>query len=99
MDYIRLIRPDPSKWLNRCGSARKSIHFPHCVQRGADPIRFGLQHEETRSSAEKFREKFNELKKAANQNTDEYELLEHLINEAKEVSAAEVARQNNRVRV
>lgn len=65
--------------------------FERNVQRGADPIRFGLQHEETRSSAEKFREKFNELKKAANLNTDEYELLEHLVNEAKEVSAAEVA--------
>lgn len=60
--------------------------FERNIQRGADPIQFGLQHEETKHLAEEFREKCNELKKAAEQKTDEYEYLERLVNESEEVS-------------
>ena len=59
--------------------------FERNVQRGADPIQFGMQHEETKALAERFRDKVDELKKAADQKTDEYEQLESLVNESEEV--------------
>lgn len=60
--------------------------FERNVQRGADPIQFGLQYEETRGIAEQFRDKSEELKNAAQQKPDEYEYLEYLVNESENVS-------------
>lgn len=61
--------------------------FERNVQRGADPIQFGMQHEETKGLAERFREKVDELKKAAAQKTDEFEALEKLVNESEDLNA------------
>jgi len=46
-----------------------------------------MQHEETKALAERFRDKVDELKKAADQKTDEYEQLESLVNESEEINA------------
>jgi hypothetical protein len=59
--------------------------FERNVQRGADPIQFGMQHDETKALAEQFRDKVEELKKAAQQKTDETENLDRLTNESEEV--------------
>jgi len=59
--------------------------FQRNLDRGADPIQFGLQHDETKGLAEKFREKYNNLKEAATYKTDEPETLDNLVTEAEEV--------------
>ena len=59
--------------------------FERNINRGADPIMFGMQHDETKQLAEGFREKFEELKKAARHDTDEMDSLEALINQSEEV--------------
>ncbi|KAF2396493.1 hypothetical protein EJ06DRAFT_524478 [Trichodelitschia bisporula] len=66
------------------------IGFERNVNRGADPIQFGMQHEETKALAEEFRDKYAELKKAATTSgrTDEPDALEKLVNETEEKNAA-----------
>ncbi|KAK3079121.1 hypothetical protein LTS18_005690, partial [Coniosporium uncinatum] len=61
--------------------------FRRNVDRGADPIQFGLQHDETKGLAEKFREKYNNLKEAATYKTDEPDTLDNLVTEAEEANA------------
>jgi hypothetical protein len=59
--------------------------FDRNVNRGADPIQFGMQHEETKGLAEEFRDRFEELKKAAKLKTDEFENLDKLVQNTEEV--------------
>lgn len=60
--------------------------FKRNIDRNADPIQFGLQHEETKTFAESFRDKYKELKDASRFKTDEPEELNKLVGEAEEVS-------------
>lgn len=60
--------------------------FEKNVQRGADPIRFGMQHEETKALAQRFRDKLIELKKAAAREMDEFGKLEQLTDESEDVN-------------
>lgn len=60
--------------------------FERNINRGADPIHYGMQHEETKEIADKFREKYEDLKKAAHEKTDDPKELVKMTNEAEEVS-------------
>lgn len=60
--------------------------FERNVARGADPIQFGMQHEETKKLAEDFREKLDKLKHEARSKTDSPDELDKMISEAEEVS-------------
>ncbi|TID25708.1 gb [Venturia nashicola] len=61
--------------------------FEKNVHRGADPIQFGMQHDETKKLAEQFRGKLDELKKASISKTDEFEQLNKLVQETEELDA------------
>jgi hypothetical protein len=61
--------------------------FERNVNRGADPILFGMEHDETKALAEEFRERFEELKMGATQKTDEFDWLDSMIDQAEEVSS------------
>jgi len=75
------------KFWNVKRRADKAIKgFERNVNRGADPILFGMQHEETKSLAEEFRDHFEELRRSSRQRTDEPDTLEWLIDQAEEVS-------------
>lgn len=62
--------------------------FERNIQRGADPIQFGMQHGETKEMAEAFRDKYEGLKEASRFKTDEPEQLDRLIDEAEEVTSS-----------
>jgi hypothetical protein len=66
--------------------------FDRNVNRGADPIQFGMQHDETKALAEEFRDKYDELKKAAKHKTDEFENLDKLVQETEEVCVEIIGR-------
>jgi len=75
------------KFWNVKRRADKAIKgFERNVNRGADPILFGMQHDETKSLAEEFRDQFEELRRGSRQRTDEPDALEWLIDRAEEVS-------------
>lgn len=57
------------------------------VNRGADPIVLGMQHDEIKNLAGEFRDRFEELMKASGQSPDDTDGLERLIDQAEEVSA------------
>ena len=59
--------------------------FERNIHRGADPVMFGLQHEETKPLAEDFRGKYEDLKVSARLKADEVDRLEVLIQQAEEV--------------
>jgi hypothetical protein len=61
--------------------------FDRNVRRNADPIVFGLEHEETRELAEEFRSKLDDLKNQATMGTDDPNELEKKIEVAEEVSS------------
>jgi hypothetical protein len=61
--------------------------FQRNVERHADPVEWGLQHEETKALAEDFRQKFEDLKHAAFFGTDNPAELERRVNWAEEVSS------------
>jgi len=58
--------------------------FERNVNRGADPIAFGLQHEETKSLAEEFKNKFDDLKHHAFYGTENPDELERRINDSED---------------
>ena len=60
--------------------------FDRNINRGADPVKFGLEHEETRKLAEDFREKLERLRDANIFRTDDPNQLDRMITEAEEVS-------------
>jgi hypothetical protein len=68
--------------------------FERNVRRGADPINFGLQHEETRALAEDFKAKLDDLKHNAFFGTDNPEELERRIVWAEEVRCRCFVRPN-----
>jgi galactosyl transferase GMA12/MNN10 family len=72
-------------WNTKRRADRVIKGFERNVNRGADPINFGLQHEETKALAEDFRSKFDDLKHNAFFGTDNPEELERKINSAEEV--------------
>jgi len=69
--------------------------FERNVQRGADPIQFGMQHEETKGLAEQFREKFENLKQAARMKTDDPDALDRDVQETEEVGAGECVKSQS----
>lgn len=60
--------------------------FDRNVNRGADPVLFGMQHDETRVLAEDFKSWFEKLRIGASQMTDDAKRLEEIIDKAEEVS-------------
>jgi hypothetical protein len=79
--------PDEIKqfWNIKRRADRVIKGFERNVNRGADPIQFGLQHEETKALAEDFRAKFDDLKYNSFFGTDNPEELERKMNAAEEV--------------
>lgn len=61
--------------------------FQRNIDRGADPIQFGKEHEETKKLAESFRKKYKELKEGSRFKTDNPDELDKLISETEEVSS------------
>jgi glycosyl transferase family (putative galactosyltransferase) len=80
--------PDEIKrfWNIKRRADRVIKGFERNVNRGADPIQFGLQHEETKALAEDFRTKFDDLKYNSFFGTDNPEDLERKIIAAEDVS-------------
>ncbi len=60
--------------------------FERNVNGDADPVLLGMQHDETKSLADDFRIQFEELRKGAEQRTDNVEELDKLIDQAEEVN-------------
>jgi len=60
--------------------------FQRNVNRGADPIKFGLEHDETKDLAVEFRDKLQALKEAATYKVDDPKQLEKMVVETEEVS-------------
>lgn len=59
--------------------------FQRNIGRGADPIQFGLQYNETKKLAEDFRGKYDKLKNDGPYKTDDPKELDKMITEAEEV--------------
>lgn len=72
-------------WAVKRRADRVIKGFERNINRGADPINFGLQHEETKVLAEEFRSRFEDLKHDSFFGTDNPEELEKKINAAEEV--------------
>jgi hypothetical protein len=79
--------PDEIKkfWNVKRRADRVIKGFERNINRGADPVQFGLQHEETKVLADDFRTKFDDLKHHAFFGTDNPEELERRIIVAEEV--------------
>jgi hypothetical protein len=73
--------------------AEKALNgFERNVNRGADPVQFGLQYEETKELAEQFRDALQVLKHAANYDTDNPQELDSIVQDAENVSGHEILR-------
>jgi galactosyl transferase GMA12/MNN10 family len=68
--------------------------FKRNIERNADPVEWGLQHEETKALADEFRQKFEDFKDAAFFSTDSPSDLERKINLAEEVSLTDESERN-----
>jgi hypothetical protein len=73
-------------WAAKRRADRVIKGFERNIHRNADPIQFGLQHEETKALAEDFRQKFEDLKHHAFFGTENPAELEKRIERAQEVS-------------
>jgi hypothetical protein len=75
-----------SFWNTRRRAEKAIKGFDNNVNRGADPVRFGLQHDETRALAEQFRAALRILKSAVYRDTDNPGVLDHKVQDAENVS-------------
>lgn len=73
-------------WQVRRRTEKALKGFDRNINRGADPVKFGLEHEETRRLAEDFREKLEKLREGNTFNTDNPSDLDRMVTEAEEVS-------------
>jgi galactosyl transferase GMA12/MNN10 family len=73
-------------WNVKRRADRVILGFERNINRNADPIAFGIEHEETKALAEDFKQKFDELKYQAKMGTDDPNELERKIERAEEVS-------------
>jgi hypothetical protein len=64
--------------------------FERNINRNADPIAFGFEHEETKALAEDFKQKLDDLRMGAKVGTDDPLELEKKIERAEEVSFAQI---------
>lgn len=81
-DYPEEIR----QFWNVKRRAEKALKgFQRNVNRGADPIKFGMEHDETKELAVQFRDKLAALKEAATYKVDDPKELEKMVVETEEV--------------
>lgn len=72
-------------WQVRRRTEKALKGFERNINRGADPVKFGLEHEETKQLAEDFREKLEKIKDGVRYRTDDPNELDKMVTEAEEV--------------